>query len=478
MASITIRNLDDSVKEALRRRAAANGRSMEEEARVYFAELAALPAHSRPAPRHAAGAEIPLSPAAPAAAAKGAGTLAGRRILLVIGGGIAAYKCLDLIRRLRERGAAVRPVMTAAAREFVTELSVGALAADRVFTDLFDRADEHDVGHIRLSREADLIVVAPATADLMAKMANGLANDLASTVLLATDKPVLIAPAMNPLMWSHPATRRNRATLEADGIRFVGPNAGEMAESGEAGYGRMAEPLEIAAAVEAMLDTAPKPLKGKKIVMTSGPTHEPIDPVRYIANRSSGKQGHAIAAALARLGAEVHLVSGPVNIPDPLGVRTIHVESARAMRDAVLAALPADAGIFVAAVADYRVANAAGQKMKKEAGKGAPALQLEENPDILATVGHHARRPGLVIGFAAETQSVEAYARRKLEKKGADMIVANDVSAKSGIGPSGVMGGDRNRVTIVSRDGADAWPEMTKEEVAEKLAAMVAVRLV
>ncbi len=470
MVSITIRSLDPAVKEALRRRAAANGRSMEEEARVYLAQLTSRP-------QTAAFEQAPSASKPTHAEASIHKTLSGRRILTIIGGGIAAYKCLDLIRRLRECGAAVRPVMTAAAKEFITELSVGALSADRVFTDLFDRADEHDVGHIRLSREADLIVVAPATADLMAKMATGLANDLASTVLLATDKPVLIAPAMNPFMWNHPATRRNRATLEADGIRFVGPNAGEMAESGEVGYGRMAEPMEIVAAIEALLDRSPKPLKGKKIVMTSGPTHEPIDPVRYIANRSSGKQGHAIAAALARLGAEVHLVSGPVSIPDPAGVKTMHVESARDMLHAVEDLLPADAGIFVAAVADYRVANAADQKIKKEAGKGTPELRLEENPDILATVGHHRQRPRLVIGFAAETQSIVEYAQRKLEKKGADMIVANDVSASSGIGPTGVMGGDRNRVTIVMKGGADAWPEMTKEEVAERLAALVAERM-
>jgi phosphopantothenoylcysteine decarboxylase/phosphopantothenate--cysteine ligase len=470
MASITIRSLDPAVKEALRRRAAANGRSMEEEARICLAQLTS---HMQTA----VSAPTPLAPGPAHATASVHKSLAGRRILLIIGGGIAAYKCLDLIRRLRERGAAVRPVMTAAAREFVTELSVGALAGDRVFTELFDRADEHDVGHIRLSREADLIVVAPATADLMAKMANGFANDLASTVLLATDKPVLVAPAMNPRMWNHPATRRNCSALEADGIHFVGPNAGEMAESGEAGYGRMAEPLEIAAAIVAMLDTAPKPLAGKKIVMTSGPTHEPIDPVRYIANRSSGKQGHALAAALARLGADVRLVSGPVNIADPNGVTTIHVQTARDMLAAVEAMLPADAGIFVAAVADYRVKNAASEKIKKEAGMGPPDLKLEENPDILAIVGHNAKRPRLVIGFAAETQNVTGYARGKLERKGADMIVANDVSADSGIGISGVMGGDRNRVTIVMKGGADAWPEMTKEEVAERLAALVAERL-
>jgi phosphopantothenoylcysteine decarboxylase/phosphopantothenate--cysteine ligase len=388
-------------------------------------------------------------------------TLSGKRILLIIGGGIAAYKCLDLIRRLRERGASVRCVMTAAAREFVTPLSVGALTADHVFTELFDRQDEHDVGHIRLSREADLLVVAPATADLMAKLAGGQANDLASTVLLATDKKVLMAPAMNPKMWAHPATRRNRATLEKDGVSFVGPAKGEMAERNEAGEGRMAEPLEIVAAIEAMLDERPKPLAGRRIIVTSGPTHEPIDPVRYIANRSSGKQGHAIAAALARLGADVRLVSGPVTIADPTGVDTLHVETAREMRDAV-----------VAAVADWRTVNSAGEKIKKVAGEGPPALQMVENPDILAGVGHHRKRPWLVVGFAAETQSVVENAKAKLGKKGADIIVANDVSPEGG-----VMGGDRNRVRIVSKAGIEEWPEMGKDEVAERLAGLIAERL-
>ncbi|EXL09632.1 bifunctional phosphopantothenoylcysteine decarboxylase/phosphopantothenate--cysteine ligase CoaBC [Aquamicrobium defluvii] len=404
-------------------------------------------------------------------------TLSGKRILLIIGGGIAAYKTLDLIRRLRERGAAVRPVMTQAAQQFITPLAVGALAADHVFTDLFDRQDEQDVGHIRLSREADLVVVAPATADLMAKLANGLASDLASAVLLATDKPVLIAPAMNPKMWSHPATRRNRETLARDGVAFVGPARGEMAESGEAGEGRMAEPLEIVAAIEALLEPAERPLAGRRIIVTSGPTHEPIDPVRYIANRSSGKQGHAIAAALARLGADVQLVSGPVTIPDPAGVSTTHVESARQMREAVEGLLPADAAIFVAAVADWRTADAAGEKIKKVAGEGPPALQMVENPDILAGIGHHARRPFLVVGFAAETQDVLKNAKAKLDRKGADLIVANDVSHDSGIGPGGVMGGDRNRVRIVSKTGAEEWPELTKDEVAERLAALIAGRL-
>ena len=403
--------------------------------------------------------------------------VAGKRVLLIIGGGIAAYKCLDLIRRLRERGFAVRCVMTEAAQQFITPLSVGALSADHVFLNLFDRADEHDVGHIRLSREADLVVVAPATADLMAKLANGLANDLASAVLMATDKPVLMAPAMNPRMWSHPATRRNRTTLEADGVRFVGPNRGEMAESGEAGEGRMAEPLEIVAAIEALLKRKDLPLAGKRIVMTSGPTHEPIDPVRYIANRSSGKQGHALAAALADLGAEVHLVSGPVSIPDPAGVTTYHVETAREMLTQVEGLLPADAGIFVAAVADWRTDNEASQKMKKEKGKPVPSLTLVENPDILATIGHHAQRPGLVVGFAAETNDVIDNAKGKLVRKRADMIVANDVSHGSGIGPTGVMGGDRNRVHLVSADGVISLDEASKDEIARQLARHIAAML-
>ncbi|MEO5325937.1 bifunctional phosphopantothenoylcysteine decarboxylase/phosphopantothenate--cysteine ligase CoaBC [Mesorhizobium sp. CC13] len=398
--------------------------------------------------------------------------LSGKRILLIIGGGIAAYKSLDLIRRLRERGASVRAIMTSAAQEFITPLSVGALTADHVFTDLFDRQDEQDVGHIRLAREADLIVVAPATADLMAKLANGHASDLASAVLLATDKKVLFAPAMNPKMWSHPATRRNRATLEKDGVTFIGPMKGEMAESNEAGEGRMAEPLQIVGAIEELLDARPKPLSGRKIVITSGPTHEPIDPVRYIANRSSGKQGHALAASLARLGADVRLVSGPVTIADPAGVKTVHVESAREMRDAVEQLLPADAAVFVAAVADWRTAASADEKIKKVAGEGPPALQMVENPDILAGVGHHAKRPYLVVGFAAETQDVLKNAQAKLAKKGADFIVANDVSHEGG-----VMGGDRNRVKIVSQAGVDEWPDLPKEEVAERLAQLIAEKL-
>ncbi len=395
--------------------------------------------------------------------------LTNKRILLIVAGGIAAYKSLDLIRRFREQGANVRPIMTAGAQAFVTPLAVGALSASHVYTDLFSREDEQDVGHIRLARDCDLIVVAPATADLMAKMANGLADDLASTVLLATDKPVLVAPAMNPKMWSAKATQRNIATLKADGIHFIGPERGEMAESGEAGLGRMSEPMQILQAATLLLDGNPKPLLGRKAIVTSGPTHEPIDPVRYIANRSSGKQGHAIAAALAALGAEVTLVSGPVTIPDPLGVRTIHVERAEEMRDAVLAALPADIAVMVAAVADWRVEAQAGEKIKKQPGEPPAPLHLVENPDILKTVGHHAMRPKLVCGFAAETQSVIENARKKLETKGADMIVANDVSAETGI-----MGGERNSVRVISRDGVDVWPDMPKGEVAEKLAEKIA----
>ena len=397
--------------------------------------------------------------------------LEGKRILLVLGGGIAAYKCLDLVRRLRERGAAVTPVMTRAAQEFVTPLAVGALSAAHVFTDLFSREDEQDVGHIRLARDHDLVLVAPATADLMAKMANGLADDLASAVLLATRLPVLLAPAMNPAMWDHPATRRNCATLSGDGVHFVGPGTGEMAESGEAGNGRMSEPLEIAAAVERLLAPVARPLAGRKAIVTSGPTHEPIDPVRYIANRSSGRQGHAIAAALAGLGADVHLVSGPVAIPDPPGVSTTHVERAEEMRDAAVSLLPADIAVMVAAVADWRVSEAGAMKIKKSEGEAAPALDLVENPDILKSIGHHAERPALVVGFAAETENVVANARLKLDRKGADMIVANDVSSALG-----VMGGERNHVHLVTREGVEDWPEMSKEEVAARLAQAIAAR--
>ena len=397
--------------------------------------------------------------------------LSGKRILLIIGGGIAAYKTLDLIRRLRERGASVRAVMTAAAQEFITPLSVGALTADHVFTDLFDRQDEQDVGHIRLAREADLIVVAPATADLMAKLSVGLASDLASAVLLATDRPVLMAPAMNPRMWSHPATRRNRAQLAADGVAFVGPGRGEMAEAGEAGEGRMAEPLEIVAAVEAALGDGP--LKGRHVIVTSGPTHEPIDPVRYIANRSSGAQGTALAAALRDLGARVSFVTGPASVPPPQGVNVIPVETAAEMLAAVKAALPAEAAVFAAAVADWRVANASGSKMKKDGSGKAPALDFAENPDILATVAQmKTGRPALVVGFAAETDDVIGHATAKRKRKGCDWIVANDVRPATGI-----MGGAENAVTVIDATGAEDWPRLSKDEVARRLAARIAAAL-
>jgi phosphopantothenoylcysteine decarboxylase / phosphopantothenate---cysteine ligase len=395
-----------------------------------------------------------------------------KRVVLVIGGGIAAYKSLDLIRRLRERGATVRCVLTAAAQHFITPLAASALTGGPVFTDLFDPKSELDVGHIRLARECDLIIVAPATADLMAKMAGGHADDLASAVLLATDRPVLLAPAMNPHMWAHPANRRNLAQLAADGIATVGPNAGEMAERGEAGTGRMAEPLEIVAAAAALLVPAPGPLAGKRVLITSGPTHEPIDPVRYIANRSSGKQGHAIARAAADAGAAVTLVSGPVNVPDPPGVEVVRVESARDMLAAVERALPADIAIFAAAVADWRVAQASGQKLKKEAG-GVPKLAFTGNPDILATVARlKVKRPPLVIGFAAETERVVEHAKAKLKRKGCDWILANDVSAASG-----VMGGDVNRIHLVTSDGVEDWPTQSKDEVARMLIARVAAAL-
>ena len=475
MASLTIRQLDDDVKRRLRLRAARHGRSMEEEARHLLAlHLAAGPAATatpqRPIAEAASGAEIKDSGAA-APQERHVG-LSGKRILLIIGGGIAAYKSLDLIRRLKERGTAVRVVMTRAAQEFVTPLAAGAIAGERVHTDLFDARTEFDIGHIRLARDTDLIVVAPATADLMAKMAGGHADDLASTVLLATDRPVLIAPAMNPRMWAHPATRRNLARLSADGIAVVGPNAGEMAERGESGTGRMAEPLEIAAAAEALLAPARGPLTGKRVLITSGPTHEPIDPVRYIANRSSGKQGHAIARAAAEAGAEVTLVSGPVSVPDPPGVRVLRAESARDMLAAVEAALPADVAIFAAAVADWRVAQASGQKIKKGAA-GTPTLALTENPDILSTVAHmKTKRPALVIGFAAETQRVVEHARQKLARKGCDWILANDVSAESG-----VMGGDLNSIHLVSAGGVESWPTQTKDEVAHMLIERIATTI-
>lgn len=396
-----------------------------------------------------------------------------KRIVLIVGGGIAAYKCLDLIRRLRERGYGVRAVMTRAAHEFVTPLSVGALTNERVFTELFDLDDEREIGHIRLARDADLIIVAPATADLIAKMATGQANDLATAVLLATDKPIVVAPAMNPRMWLHPATRRNVAQIVADGATLVGPGIGEMAERGEAGPGRLAETTELIAAIEQRLASAGdgsgtthgKPLTGRHVLVTSGPTHEPVDPVRYIANRSSGKQGHEIAAAAQRLGARVTLITGPVAIEPPVGVRIVRVITADEMLNAVHAALPADIAVFAAAVADWRMAKLASGKIKKPSSGEPPTIKLAENQDILKSIGQlPLGRPQLVIGFAAETDNLIANAQKKLKSKGADWIVANDVSTVTG-----VMGGDTNTVHIVSGDGVSSWPRMSKAEVAEKL---------
>lgn len=406
-----------------------------------------------------------------------------QRILLIISGGIAAYKSLELVRLLRKRGMTVRAVLTRSAQEFVTPLSLGVLTENPVFTDLFNLKDEQEIGHIQLSRQADLVVVAPATANILAKMANGIADDLATTLLLATDKPVLAVPAMNVRMWHHRATQRNLERLHADGVHIMTPDDGAMA-CGEFGTGRLPEPEAIVAEIERLLampksgdpldgqpDFSPPPngvsLRGRHILITAGPTHEPIDPVRYIANRSSGKQGFAIAAAAAQAGARVTLVAGPVHLPTPQGVTRIDVETARDMLAAVESALPADAAIMVAAVADWRTADAADQKLKKD-GTGQPApLALVENPDILATLGHHAQRPALLIGFAAETQKIAEHAQAKLARKGADWIVANDVSGD-------VMGGDANAVQIVTASGIDSWPVMPKDQVAQKLIEKVA----
>ena len=469
MASLTIRKLDDAIRDALRLRAARSGRSVEDEVRVILREAAQD--GSSAAPVAALRAPTPVLPRGPAKLRPDADFT---RVTLVIGGGIAAYKSLDLIRRLKERHIEVRCVLTKAAQHFVTPLAASALSHERVYTDLFDPGSEFDAGHIRLARDSDLIVVAPATADLMAKMANGAADDLASAILLAAGVPILLAPAMNPLMWRNAATKRNVATLQRDGIVMIGPNAGEMAEAGEAGVGRMAEPLEIAAAAERLLrPPRPRPLAGKRMLITAGPTHEPIDPVRYIANRSSGKQGFAIAAAAHAAGADVTLISGPVDLDDPLGVTVKHVESARDMLHQVEATLPVDIAIFAAAVADWRVASEGEQKLKKTAA-GMPPLQLVENPDILATISHlKDGRPPLVIGFAAETEHLIENAKTKIARKGCDWIVANDVSPATG-----VMGGDRNTVHLLTRHGenieVDSWPVMTKEEVAVELIAHVA----
>lgn len=397
--------------------------------------------------------------------------LHGKRILLMVSGGIAAYKALELIRLLRACGCGVTCVMTKAAAQFVTPLALQALSETKVYSDLFSLTDESEMGHIQLSRSADLVVVAPATANILAEMAAGLAGGLASTLLLATDKPVLVAPAMNVRMWLHPATQANMALLAARGVRVVGPEEGVMA-CNEYGPGRLAEPPEILAAIEAFF-AAPKPLAGKRALVTSGPTHEPIDPVRYIANRSSGRQGHAIAAALAELGARVTLVAGPVTMPDPPGVAVRAVESAREMLDACRAALPADVAVFAAAVADWRVTNASEGKIKKVPGSAPPALELAPNPDILAEIAAPGpQRPALVVGFAAETSDVTANAQAKRARKRADWIVANDVSPATGI-----MGGAENAVHLVTATGIETWPRMSKEEVARQLAARIAAAL-
>jgi phosphopantothenoylcysteine decarboxylase/phosphopantothenate--cysteine ligase len=470
MASLTIRKLDEGVKAYLRLRSAKNGRSVEEEVRVILREMIEGRPYSAETHPQAVTSPEDATPPSP----RRADATGQPRVTLIIGGGIAAYKALDLIRRLKDRHLHVRCVLTKAAQQFVTPLAASALAHERAYTDLFDRESEFDAGHIRLARDCELVVVAPATADLMAKMAQGHADDLASAILLATNRPILLAPAMNPLMWNNPATRRNVAQLLRDGVAMVGPNAGEMAEAGEAGVGRMAEPTEIAAAAERFVHPAqPRPLAGKRVLVTAGPTHEPIDPVRYIANRSSGKQGFAIAAAAQAAGADVTLISGPVDLDDPKGVTVRHVESARDMLHRVETTLPVDIAIFAAAVADWRVANEGEQKLKKTAA-GMPPLQLVENPDILATISKlQEKRPPLVIGFAAETEHLIDNAKAKLARKGCDWIVANDVSPATG-----VMGGDRNTVHLLSREGTeikvDSWPVMSKEQVATALVARIA----
>nr|WP_316015476.1 bifunctional phosphopantothenoylcysteine decarboxylase/phosphopantothenate--cysteine ligase CoaBC [Roseobacter sp. HKCCA0434] len=392
-----------------------------------------------------------------------------KRILLIVAGGIAAYKSLELVRLLRGAGFAVTPVMTRAAEEFVTPLSLSALAGEAVHRDLFDLTAEAEMGHIQLSRSADLLVVAPATANIMASMAQGQCDDLATTLLLATDTPVMIAPAMNVRMWQHAATQRNLATLRGDGIAVVGPDEGDMA-CGEYGPGRLAEPAAILDAIRARLTEGP--LTGKRILVTSGPTHEPIDPVRYIANRSSGAQGTAIAEALRDLGANIVFVTGPADAPRPDGVEVVEVETARQMHDAVTAALPADAGVFCAAVADWRMRDAGASKIKKDGSGTIPALDLVENPDILASVAQGEHRPALVVGFAAETDDVVAHAEAKRARKGCDWIVANDVRPETGI-----MGGSDNAVTLVTAEGAEPWPRLSKVETARRLAARIAEEL-
>jgi phosphopantothenoylcysteine decarboxylase/phosphopantothenate--cysteine ligase len=462
MASLTIRKLDEALKTQLRLRAAANGRSVEDEVRTILRDAATTPQ---------APAAAPTAGSLPAAKPAHRG---GKRVTLIIGGGIAAFKSLELIRRLKERSVGVRCVLTRAAQHFVTPLSVSALSGERCYTDLFDPSSEFDAGHIRLARDCDLVIVAPATADLMAKMAGGHADDLATAILLATDRKILVAPAMNPLMWANAATVRNVKQLASHGIQFVGPERGAMAEAGESGLGRMSEAIDIALASDRLLRPAQKgPLRGRRIVVTAGPTHEAIDPVRYIANHSSGKQGFAIAEAAAAAGADVTLITGPVRLSDPADVNVTHVESARDMLAAVEGALPADCAIFAAAVADWRVAEAGSQKIKKTPGAAAPTLQMVENPDLLATVSKNTtNRPQLVVGFAAETENLIANAQSKLARKGCDWIVANDVSPEGG-----VFGGDRNTVHIVTRGDVESWPAMGKDEVATALVARIAQAL-
>lgn len=473
MASLTIRKLDEAIKAELRIRAARNGRSVEDEVRVILREAVMdAPPVADAESSHYRNAAFPAN-------YNYLNTTSDmKNVTLIIGGGIAAYKTLDLIRRLKERGFIVRCVMTHAAQQFITPLSASALSNTRAYTDLFDPASEFDAGHIRLARDCDLVIVAPATADLMAKMANGHADDLATAILLATNRPILLAPAMNPLMWSNAATRRNVAQLARDGVTLIGPGTGEMAEAGEAGVGRMSEPTEIAeAALRMASPSRPRPLTGKRILITAGPTHEPIDPVRYIANRSSGKQGFAIAAAAQAAGADVTLITGPVDLADPAGINVKHVESAREMLREVEAMLPADVAIFTAAVADWRVKHAGTQKLKKSAG-GLPQLELIENPDILATISRlPLRRPRLVIGFAAETEHLIENAKVKLAHKKCDWIVANDVSPETG-----VMGGDRNTIHLISKDDSsddgfhvESWPMMTKDDVAVALVDRIAI---
>ncbi|UTO28432.1 bifunctional phosphopantothenoylcysteine decarboxylase/phosphopantothenate--cysteine ligase CoaBC [Bartonella harrusi] len=453
MASITIRNLSPEIKEALRIRAAKNGISMEEEVRRIL---------SNPVTQSLSPSQVSVIESQ---------SLKSKLLLLIIGGSIAAYKALDLIRRLQERGAHLNIIITKAAQKFITPLAAEALSGHMVYSDLFSREEEHDIGHIRLARDADLIILAPATANRIAKIANGIGDDLADCVLLAARCPLLIAPAMNPAMWTHPATVRNVATLRTDGVHIIGPEVGEMAERNETGCGRMSDPLTIVAAAETLLGVQEKPLVGRHFIVTSGPTHEPIDPVRYLANRSSGKQGHAIATTLANLGAKVTLVCGPVNLTALQGVKTLHVETACQMLQAVQDALPADGAIFVAAVCDWRSQTQSINKIKKHNHQTPPSLQMVENPDILATIGHAPNRPPLVIGFAAETSDVIVNAQKKCIEKGANFILANDVSLHAD--GTSVMGADTNQVCLVSKDTVEQWPHMSKQQIAQKLAKVI-----